>query len=71
MYVFPAYHLKVHDAIEPGRAGEQNHLPVFILLLAASIFLLAVSDFSSCRAVPMRTVWPDRQCCQGAEILAT
>jgi hypothetical protein len=45
-------HLKVHDAIEPGCAGEQKHLLAFILLLVASIFLLAVSDFSSCRGVP-------------------
>jgi hypothetical protein len=71
MYVFPASHLKVHAAFEPGRAGEQKHLPVFILLLAASVFLLVVSDFSSYRGVPMRTQWPERQCCQGAEISAT
>jgi hypothetical protein len=58
-----ASHLQVHAAFEPGRAGRgAKHLPVFVLLLAASVFLLAVSDFSSFRAVPMRTRWPDRQC---------
>jgi hypothetical protein len=68
MYVFPASHSEVHAAIEPGRAGEQKHLPMFILLLVAPILLLAVSFFSSCMHLPMRT---GRQCCQGAEISAT
>jgi hypothetical protein len=41
------------------------------LLLLAPILLLAVSVFSSCMHLPMRNLWPDRQCCQGAEISAT
>jgi hypothetical protein len=45
MYVFPASHLKVYAAIEPGRAGEQSLFAAFFFLLAASILLLAVSYF--------------------------
>jgi hypothetical protein len=71
MYVFPASHFEVHAAIEPGRAGEQKHLPMFILLLVAPILLLAVSFFSSCMHLLLRTLCPGRQCCQGAEISAT
>jgi hypothetical protein len=29
MYVFPASHLKVHAAIEPGLAGEQSVFAFF------------------------------------------
>jgi hypothetical protein len=32
MYVFPASHLKVHAAIEPGLAGEQSVLAGFFAL---------------------------------------
>jgi hypothetical protein len=71
MYVFPASHFEVHAAIEPGRAGEQKHFPMLILLLGAPILLLAASFFSSCMHLPMRTLCPGRQYCQGAETSAT
>jgi hypothetical protein len=32
MYVFPASHLKVHAAFEPGLAGEQRVLAGFFAL---------------------------------------
>jgi hypothetical protein len=32
MYVFPASHLKVHAAFEPGLAGEQSVLAGFFAL---------------------------------------
>jgi hypothetical protein len=60
----------VHDTFEQGRAGEQKHLPILLLLLAASILLVAASFYSSCMDLPMSTLWPARQCCRGAEISA-
>jgi hypothetical protein len=68
MYVFPASHFKGHVAFEPGRAGEQSVFSGVFLLCAASILLLAVSYFLP---LTMRTLWPARQCCQGAENSAT
>jgi hypothetical protein len=62
MYVFPASHLKVHAANEPGRAGEQKPLLLSFLLLAESILLLAVSVFSGCRNFPMSS--PSTLCLQ-------
>jgi hypothetical protein len=56
MYVLPASHFNVHVAIELGRAGEQKPFPMLWLLFAASVFLLAVSVFSSWRDVPMSIV---------------
>jgi hypothetical protein len=40
----------------------------FRLLLAVPILLFVVSIFSSCMDLPMRTLWYERQCYQGAEI---
>jgi hypothetical protein len=36
MYVLPASHLKVHAAIQPGRAGEQNALSGILLFTGGS-----------------------------------
>jgi hypothetical protein len=40
MCALPASHLKVHDTIEQGRAGEQKHLPMFFLALGDAYFAL-------------------------------
>jgi hypothetical protein len=36
MYVLPASHLKVHAAIEPGRAGEQSALSSILMSTGVS-----------------------------------
>jgi hypothetical protein len=71
MCVLPASHLKVQDSIEQDHAGEQKHLQIFVDLGGVyCILLLAAPIFSNCMGFPMSTLWPARQCCQGAEISA-
>jgi hypothetical protein len=38
--------------------------------LETPILLLAASFISVCMGLPMSTLWPARQCCQGADISA-
>jgi hypothetical protein len=50
-------------AFDKGLADEQS---VFANLFCSWRCLI----FSSCIDLPMRALWPDRQCCQGAEVSA-
>jgi hypothetical protein len=52
MYVFPASHLKVHAAIEPGLAGEQSGF--------AGFFALGRIHFALCGVLFSPVAWPCR-----------
>jgi hypothetical protein len=52
MYEFPASHLKVHVAIEPGHAGEQS--------LFAAFFALGGIHFALGGVLFSPVVWPCR-----------
>jgi hypothetical protein len=60
MCVFPASHLKVHATIEKRLADEQTVLRISFAL--GGVFFLQLHGLA------MRTLWHDRQCCQGVEI---
>jgi hypothetical protein len=70
MHVLPESHLKVHAATEKVLADELIVFAGFFFALGSPILLLVVSIFSSSMGLPMRTLWPDRQCCQEAKISA-